>query len=68
MLGRHDRYVADDATGPPRVAFLDAQCAPRRDCAADAYARSLCARSFKDDVLAAPIHGRFPYVGTFCAG
>ena len=31
-------------------------------------ARSLCARSFRDDVLAAPIHGRFPYVGTFCAG
>ncbi|KAH8064884.1 hypothetical protein JL722_1773 [Aureococcus anophagefferens] len=43
-------------------------CAPRRDCAADARARSLCARSFKDDVLAAPIHGRFPYVGSFCAG
>ena len=53
--------VVDDAV-PPRVSFLEQQCATRRACSKPGgakgilivYARELCARSFADDVLASP--------------
>ena len=64
-LGYRDGSVAwdgvDDAI-PPRITFLERQCAPRRACSKPGgakgilvvYARELCARSFADDVLASP--------------
>jgi hypothetical protein len=57
----YERFGVDDAV-PPRVSFLEQQCATRRACSKPGgakgilivYARELCARSFADDVLASP--------------
>ena len=57
----YETFAGADADAAPRIAFLDAQCAPRATCreGGDAYARALCDRSFAVDVLASPfLHRR----------
>ena len=57
-----ERWAGVDDAVPPRVSFLEQQCATRRACSKPGgargilivYARELCARSFADDVLASP--------------
>ena len=57
-----ERWAGVDDAVPPRITFLERQCAPRRACSKPGgakgilvvYARELCARSFADDVLASP--------------
>ena len=61
-----ERWAGVDDAVPPRVSFLEQQCATRRACSKPdgakgiliVYARELCARSFADDVLASPFHFR----------
>ena len=57
----YETSAGADADAAPRIAFLDAQCAPRATCSegGDAYARALCDRSFAVDVLTSPfLHRR----------